>query len=258
MKINKIKQNFKKAFTLVELIIVIAVIAILAVFIVPNFSNVLGDANVTNVKSDASNIRNIVMAYVNETGAVPVINTHATAANRITIEPTGKKLQPGISLIAFQNAAAVNPAHLYVIDMDLLTKDQVNIDDKITVVKAKLPSIPGTSAIIDVNTVENGGANGTIDLNKTIKNTSVVYCLDKDLNVYPVYNKLLKKGMTTIPTSTPTSAWEVLSPSTTLAENALAASATNVVKENHPVFKQSYITGVTVNIGLAVDDSNYN
>lgn len=254
MKLNNLNKKFKKAFTLVELIIVIAVIAILAVFIVPNFSNVLGDANVTNVKSDASNIKNIVMAYVNETGAVPVINTSTTAANRITIDPTGAKLQPGISLLTFQIEAAKKPADLYVIDMDLLTKDQVNIDDKITTVKAKLPSIPGTSAIIDVNTVENGGTNGTIDLNKTIKNTSVVYCIDKDLNVYPVYNKLVKKGITNIPSSTAPSSWAVLSPSTTLTD----ALTGKEVKENHPIFKQSYIEGVTVNIGLAVDDSNYN
>lgn len=250
MKLRKLNKTFKKAFTLVELIIVIAVIAILAVLVVPNFSNVLGDANVSNVKSDAANIKNIVMAYVNETGAVPVINTTETAGQRITITQGTQKIQPGISLVTFQNEAAKTPGNIYVIDMNLLATDQVNIDDKITVVKAKLPSIPATSAIVDVQTVENGGKNGTITLNKTIKNTSVVYCIDKDLNVYPVYNKLMKKGLTAIPAGT----WELLSPSTTIE----ATLTDKTVELNHSIFKQSYISGVNVLIGLAVDDSNYN
>lgn len=255
MKNNKLNKHFKKAFTLVELIIVIAVIAILAVFMIPNFSNVLGDAGVTNVKSDASNIKNIVMAYINESGAVPVINLKDDAGvsgglGRITITSGTKKIQPGISLSAFQNSA-VNGS-LYVIDMDLLTKEQINIEDKISVVKPKLPSIPGTSALVDVTTKENGGTTGNIQTNKTVKNTSVVYAIDKDLNVYAVYNKAMKKGIPTLPT---TGSWEVLSPSTTLAE---VLGAAKPVVDNHKTFKQPYIAGVTVVNGLSVDDSNYN
>lgn len=257
MKINKLKQNFKKAFTLVELIIVIAVIAILAVFIVPNFSNVLGDAGATNIKSDASNIKNIVMAYINETGAVPVINTDSGVGvsglkKRISLTVGGKTYEPGVSLNAFQN----NPdgTGLYIIDMDLLTKDQVNIDDKMTIVKAKLPSIPGTSALVDVIPATTG-TGGTIKTNRTIKNTSVVYCVDRDLNVYAVYNKAMRKNITALPTG---GTWEVLSPSTTLEANIVAATPAKTLQENHSVFKQSYISGVTVNIGFATDDSNFN
>ena len=38
-------NKFKKAFTLVELVIVIAVIAILAAILIPTFSNVIEKAN---------------------------------------------------------------------------------------------------------------------------------------------------------------------------------------------------------------------
>lgn len=260
MKAKKLNKHFKKAFTLVELIIVIAVIAILAVFIVPNFSNVLGDASVTNVKSDASNIKNIVMAYINESGAVPVANlqdgasTVSGANNRIKITIGSKTYLPGVSLDAFQNEADDNT--LYVIDMDLLTKEQVNIEDRVTVVKPKLPSIPGTSALVNVETKDDtptAGTTGNINTNKTIKNTSVVYCIDKDLNVYAVYNKALKKADKVLPTK---GTWEVLSPSTTLTDNLVAGGKT--LSENHKTFKQSYISGVTVSAGFAYDDSNYN
>lgn len=257
MKINKLKQNFKKAFTLVELIIVIAVIAILAVFIVPNFSNVLGDAGATNIKSDASNIKNIVMAYINETGAVPVVNTDSGVGvsglkKRISINYGGKTYEPGVSLNAFQNMT--DGTGLYVIDIDLLTKDQINIDDKMTIVKAKLPSIPGTSAIVDVIPATTGNG-GTIKTNRTIKNTSVVYCVDRDLNVYAVYNKSMRKNITALPTG---DKWQVLSPSTTLEANLLAGTPSKAIQENHPVFKQPYIHDVTVNLGFVADDSNFN
>lgn len=259
MKLNKIKTNFKKAFTLVELIIVIAVIAILAVFIVPNFSNVLGDAGATNIKSDAANIKNIVMAYINETGAVPVINTDSAngvsgSKKRISLTLNGKTYEPGVSLNAFQNMT--DATGLYVIDMDLLTKDQVNIDDKMTIVKAKLPSIPGTSAIIDVIPATTG-IGGTIKTNRTIKNTSVIYCVDRDLNVYAVYNKAMKKNITALPAKT-ASPYEVLNPSTTLESNILAVAPTKTLKENHSIFKTAYISDVDVNVGFQTDDSNFN
>lgn len=258
MKTKKLNKHFKKAFSLIELIIVIAVIAILAVFIVPNFSNVLGDANVTNVKSDASNIKNIVMAYINESGAVPVINTNdgagvSTSPSRIGITLDTKTYYPGVSLDSFQNDA--DDKTLYVIDMDLLTKEQVNIEDKVSIVKPKLTSIPGTSAIVDVETKvgSNGQTTSNIKTNKAIKNTSVVYCIDKDLNVYPVYNKALKKSDNTLPM---TGTWEVLSPSTTLTDNLVSDG--KELKDNHKTFKQSYISGVTVSAGFDCDDSNYN
>ncbi|HHT87284.1 MAG TPA: prepilin-type N-terminal cleavage/methylation domain-containing protein, partial [Clostridiales bacterium] len=50
------KANAKKrAFTIVELIIVIAVIGILAAILIPAFSNIIAKANAKSALSDARN-----------------------------------------------------------------------------------------------------------------------------------------------------------------------------------------------------------
>ena len=50
----------KRGFTIVELVIVIAVIAILAAVLVPTFSNVVENANVSSDKSLVRNINNVL------------------------------------------------------------------------------------------------------------------------------------------------------------------------------------------------------
>ena len=55
-------QN-KKAFTLVELIIVIAVIGVLAAILIPTFANVIDKGN---QKSSLSDARNTVTQYITE------------------------------------------------------------------------------------------------------------------------------------------------------------------------------------------------
>lgn len=55
-----INKNRDKGFTIVELVIVIAVIAILAAVLVPTFSNVVENANVSSDKSLVRNINNVL------------------------------------------------------------------------------------------------------------------------------------------------------------------------------------------------------
>lgn len=249
MKKNKIKKHFKKAFTLVELIIVIAVIAILAVFLIPNFSNVLGDANATNVKSDTANIKNIVMAYISEVGAVPVANISTTAGQVIKITSGADTYYPGISTAMFQNTAAANK--YYVIDMDLLTNKQINIEDKVSVTSAKLASIPGTSAIVNTKSgdtadkIGTGTGNDTLDTNKRIKNTSVTYVIDKDLNVYAAYSKNIKTSSKDANTVIDGSAFDLLTDEGTV-QHATFKTASKTLQIGDVLY------------GLAVDDSNYN
>ena len=50
------KNNRKKGFTIVELVIVIAVIAILAAVLIPTFSNVISNAKDSSAKSQARNL----------------------------------------------------------------------------------------------------------------------------------------------------------------------------------------------------------
>ena len=246
MKRNNLKKHFKKAFTLVELIIVIAVIAILAVFLIPNFSNVLGDANATNVKSDTANIKNIVMAYISEVGAVPVANISTTSGQVIKITSGADNYYPGISTAMFQNTAV--DGKYYVIDMDLLTNKQINIEDKVSVTSAKLSSIPGTSAIVNTKSGDTSDvikANETLATNKRIKNTSVTYVIDKDLNVYAAYSKNIKTSSTDGKTVIDGSAFDLL---------------TDDGNTQHSTFKTASKTLQTGDVlyGLAVDDSNYN
>ena len=56
----KSSSKKKKGFTIVELVIVIAVIAILAAVLVPTFSNVVENANVSSDKSLVRNINNVL------------------------------------------------------------------------------------------------------------------------------------------------------------------------------------------------------
>ena len=254
MNTKKIKTHFKKAFTLVELIIVIAVIAILAVFLIPNFSNVLGDANATNVKSDTANIKNIVMAYISEVGAVPVANINTTKDGELSnVLTINGEYRPGISTAEFQikaEAKDVADGHknYYVIDMDLLTKAQINVEDKVSKTSAKLASTPGTSAIVDIASVDET-TKPQATPNKKIKNTSVVYVIDKDLNVYAAYSKAIK---------------------TTLKERATIdgavfdlltdANIEGLTPVQNSIFKtQSYtLAAGQVEAALIAEDSNYN
>lgn len=228
MKTNKLKKHFKKAFTLVELIIVIAVIAILAVFLIPNFSNVLGDTQVTQVKNDTKQIQQTVQAYINQTGAVPVYNSNTDSSKVLNN-------QIGISRAEFQAKAVANT--YYVIDMKSLTESHTNIDDGITKVSAMITSVPSTSAVKDIT-----GASTFISA-KNVKNTSVVYVIDGDLNVYATWSKAVKKTNQTS--------------GGTLTTSGYRAFNTNNTTATDNTFKMDYEDNIKIAVSLSADDSNY-
>lgn len=243
MNTKKIKRHFKKAFTLVELIIVIAVIAIIAIFALPNFTNVLGDTQVTQVKNDTANITNMVTAYIQEVGAVPVANTNGTAGNVLT---------QGISTATFKDEASKNPDKYYMIDMDLLTKKQSNIENQTNEIPAKVSMMPSTSAIVDVQTSADGsGTAGNVQTAKSIKNTSVVYVIDSDLRVFAAYNKGIKAKKTGDISTVTTQDYDILNPAD------VHASGSDL--EVHKNFKVPFKTVANANVlvGLTADDSNY-
>ncbi|MGU8988350.1 prepilin-type N-terminal cleavage/methylation domain-containing protein [Clostridium perfringens] len=243
MNTKKIKRHFKKAFTLVELIIVIAVIAIIAIFALPNFTNVLGDTQVTQVKNDTANITNMVTAYIQEVGAVPVANISGTEGNVLT---------QGISTSTFKDLASKNADKYYILDMDLLTKKQANIENPSNEVPAKVSMMPSTSAIVDVQTSADGsGTAGNVQTAKSIKNTSVVYVIDSELRVFAAYNKGIKPKKTGDLAGIATQSYDILNP----ADDHISGSAT----ENHKNFKVPFKTVTNANVlaGLDADDSNY-
>lgn len=65
----------KKAFTLIELLIVVAIIAILAAIAVPNFLEAQTRAKVSRAKNDLRTVKTAVEAYRVDNNACPYVNT---------------------------------------------------------------------------------------------------------------------------------------------------------------------------------------
>lgn len=61
-------MNQKKAFTLIELLIVVVIVGILAAIAVPKFENTKGKARASALKSDLHNLATAEEAYLFETG----------------------------------------------------------------------------------------------------------------------------------------------------------------------------------------------
>src|SRR6478735_9037840 len=64
------KRNPRRAFTLVEILIVVVILGILAAIIIPQFANASSDARTTNLRTTLANVRNqieIFKAQHNET-----------------------------------------------------------------------------------------------------------------------------------------------------------------------------------------------
>ncbi|MBI1191304.1 MAG: prepilin-type N-terminal cleavage/methylation domain-containing protein [Tepidisphaera sp.] len=80
------RNRMKKAFTLVEILIVVVILGILAAIVVPQFTNATEDAQAGNLKTQLSSLQNQIELYKARTNAYPDL---ATTGWDLLIDPNG-------------------------------------------------------------------------------------------------------------------------------------------------------------------------
>ena len=58
-------RNPRRAFTLVEILIVVVILGILAAIIIPQFADASSDARTTNLRTTLANVRNQIEIFIN-------------------------------------------------------------------------------------------------------------------------------------------------------------------------------------------------
>jgi len=115
---NLIEQE--AGFTLLELIVVVAVIGILAAIIVPQVSNIQGDAQLSSVKSSLASVQTALEQYKLEGDG-----TYPADASAVETEL-------GIDLTDYSYATDTDNEH-YIVDYDPAGDDDAVIDDTGTI-----------------------------------------------------------------------------------------------------------------------------
>ena len=70
-----IRSNARKAFTLIEILIVVVILGILAAVVIPQFTNAADDANAASVRTQLQTLRSQIELYRAENGADPDLAT---------------------------------------------------------------------------------------------------------------------------------------------------------------------------------------
>jgi len=80
----KVNRN-SKGFTLIELLIVIAIIGILAAIAIPAYSGYTKKSKMSGVTSAMGALKNAIIAYYTESGAIPSATAYADIASNFGI-----------------------------------------------------------------------------------------------------------------------------------------------------------------------------
>ena len=92
------KKNFKKAFTLVEMLIVVVIIGILSSALLPRLQGAQSAARDSARKSDLSQLGSAILQYYNNRGEYPEGSggttdaTKGSSGNMIAVDKIGEKL----------------------------------------------------------------------------------------------------------------------------------------------------------------------
>jgi len=103
-------KQARKAFTLVEILIVVIILGILAAIVVPQFTSASEDAQISNVESQLQTIRNQIELYrVRNNGQYPAFNLGAGAANPFGDENGATAVLRGLRGDDYLRSDPVNP-----------------------------------------------------------------------------------------------------------------------------------------------------
>ena len=75
------RTRFRKAFTLIEILIVVVILGILAAVVIPQFTNAADDANVSSARTQLQSLRSQIELFYSQTGAYPGDATLGTDLN---------------------------------------------------------------------------------------------------------------------------------------------------------------------------------
>lgn len=171
-KIEEVKKNSKKGFTLVELVVVIAILAILAAIAIPVVSSTITSSQRSSAKSNAQTIE---LAIKEADAAISakddtVFNTTATGS---TNKASGGKL----TLKDIANAKAIDTAVAATYQIDSVNYSAYYDNDTQKVVF--LGSKGGAFVDVEGKTYTTG-TNGTVALSKTDTNKKQI--VDESVN----------------------------------------------------------------------------
>jgi general secretion pathway protein G len=104
----------RRAFTLVEILIVVVILGILAAIIIPQFANASSDARTTNLRSTLNNVRNAIEVFkAQHNEQAPVLAGMWTLMTGLTDTHEATSASPvGTHWGPYLQAAPINPMNM--------------------------------------------------------------------------------------------------------------------------------------------------
>jgi prepilin-type N-terminal cleavage/methylation domain-containing protein len=130
------KTNLRRAFTLIELLIVIAIIGILMALLFPAVGGAMEAAKRAKAKNDLVQIAVAVKAYLTEYGKLPILSSVASAGEHTAWfqgDSTGdKKNSMIIRVLAGEDADGLNPRKIVFLETRPAKGTGTNAKDGVT------------------------------------------------------------------------------------------------------------------------------
>ena len=186
------KKNFKKAFTLVEMLIVVVIIGILSSALLPRLQGAQSAARDSARKSDLSQLGSAILQYYNNRGEYPegtggtTDATKGSSGNMISVDKIGEKL---IKLVELSSVPH-DPNKKNVIKWKAGTSNDITLSGweygYFMMTKNSIPNgwyvlVARTETEWGTNFLSSIGLNGDLSNFKactTLKNTEIDWCTE--------------------------------------------------------------------------------